>query len=146
VVFLLDGKLVLLRPASRSEAPGTDLKYDMRVLADKVEFFILLSNRSDDTDNSTLNGSVWAWDGKSVKVHLCAASLTVDLDITVESRNASRCPYIDQFRLLSIDNYPIIRNHYRPGIRQIKSSLLWIFIISIEDVGPYPICNYGLIK
>jgi hypothetical protein len=70
VVFLLDGKLVLLRPAPRSEAPGTDLKYDMKVLADKVEFFILLSNSSDDIGNSTLNGSVWAWDGKSVKVHL----------------------------------------------------------------------------
>jgi hypothetical protein len=145
VVFLLDGKLVLLRPAPRSEAPGTDLKYDMRVLADKVEFFILLSNSPDDTENSTLNGSVWAWDGKSLKVHLCArAPLIVDLDITVEPRLAARCPYIDQFGLLSIDHYPHLRNHYRSRIRQIKSSVLGIFIISIEDIGRCPNCNNGL--
>ena len=68
VVFLLDGKLVMLRPAPRSEVPGTDLKYDMRVLADKVEFFMLLPNRGEDSPISTLNGSVWAWDGMAVKV------------------------------------------------------------------------------
>jgi hypothetical protein len=68
VVFLLDGKLVLLRPSPRSQAPGTDLKYDMRILGDKLEFFMLLPNRVDDSPISTLNGSLWAWDGKSLKV------------------------------------------------------------------------------
>jgi len=68
VVFVLDGKLVMLRPAPRSEVPGTDLKYDMRVLADKVEFFMLLPSRGEESPIPTLNGSVWAWDGKAVKV------------------------------------------------------------------------------
>jgi|SRR5271156_1341068 len=68
VVFLLDGKLVLLRPSTRTEVPGTDLKYDMRVLSDKIEFFLLLVGRGDDSQMPALKGSIWAWDGKHFKV------------------------------------------------------------------------------
>jgi len=68
VVFLLDGKLVLLRPSIRTDAPATDLRYDMRVLSDKIEFFLLLPSRGDETSMSTLKGSIWAWDGKDLKV------------------------------------------------------------------------------
>ena len=70
IVFLLDGKLVLLRPSARGEAPVTDLKYDMRILSDRIEFFMLLSNRGDETSIPLLNGSIWAWDGKQLNVTL----------------------------------------------------------------------------
>jgi RAB6A-GEF complex partner protein 1 len=70
VVFLLDGKLVLLRPSTRTEVPATDLKYDMRVLSDKIEFFLLLVGRGDDSPMPALKGSIWAWDGKYFKVSL----------------------------------------------------------------------------
>src|SRR5271170_6788038 len=68
VVFLLDGKLVLLRPSNRTEVPATDLKYDMRVLSDKIEFFLLLVGRGDDSPMPALKGSIWAWDGQHFKV------------------------------------------------------------------------------
>lgn len=68
IIFLLDGKLVLLRPSARSEVPGTDLKYDMRVLSDKVEYFMLLTNPDSEPSVTTLRGSIWAWDGKNIKV------------------------------------------------------------------------------
>jgi hypothetical protein len=85
VVFLLDGKLVLLRPSTRAEAPTTDLKYDMRVFSDKIEFFLLLPDRGDDPQMPILKGSIWAWDGKYLKVRVNRHSLTLDLDICTSS-------------------------------------------------------------
>jgi hypothetical protein len=69
VVFLLDGKLVLLRPSTRTDTPTTDLKYDMRVLSDKIEFFLLLPGLGDESAMRTLKSSIWAWDGKNLKVN-----------------------------------------------------------------------------
>lgn len=68
VVFLLDGKLVLLRRSARTEVPATDLKYDMRVLSDKIEFFLFLVGHGDESPMPALKGSIWAWDGKHFKV------------------------------------------------------------------------------
>lgn len=70
VVFLLDGKLVVLRPSMRTEPPTGDLKYDMRVLSDKIEFFLILMNRGDEALAPTLKGSIWGWDGKNFNVWL----------------------------------------------------------------------------
>ena len=81
IVFLLDGKLVLLRPSTRSEVPPTDLKYDMRVLSDRVESFILLSGRGDEPQIPLLNGSIWAWDGRHLNVIFPLYFLIIDLDI-----------------------------------------------------------------
>jgi RAB6A-GEF complex partner protein 1 len=72
IVFLLDGKLVLLRPSARGESLATDLKYDMRILSDKIEFFMLLSTRGDELSVPLLNGSIWAWDGKQLNVRFPA--------------------------------------------------------------------------
>jgi RAB6A-GEF complex partner protein 1 len=68
IIFLLDGKLVLLRPSARHEPPGNDLKYDMRVLSDKVEWFMVLANQGEELVNPTLNGSLWAWNGSALNV------------------------------------------------------------------------------
>ena len=68
VVLLLDGKLVVLRPSTGAESPANALKYDMRVLSDKIEFFLLLGNRTEESFSSILKGSVWAWDGSQFKV------------------------------------------------------------------------------
>lgn len=85
VVFLLDGKLVLLRPSNRTEAPATDLKYDMRVLSDRIEFFLLLPNRGDELSMPTLKGSIWAWNGKDLKVScIRCPTITIDLDISTK--------------------------------------------------------------
>lgn len=62
--------MVVLRPSKRNDIPSTDLKYDMRVLSDRIEYFILLGGRGDGPILPTLNGSVWAWDGKQLNVSL----------------------------------------------------------------------------
>lgn len=88
VIFLVDGKLVLLQPSTNEHG---ELKYDMRVIAQNVEYFILLrdlpsavtSLKGDGTDASTppLNGlsldhplghslrdSLWYFDGAGFHV------------------------------------------------------------------------------
>lgn len=88
VIFLVDGKLVLLQPSTNEHG---ELKYDMRVVAQNVEYFILLrdlpsavtSLKGDGTDASTppLNGlsldhplghslrdSLWYFDGAGFHV------------------------------------------------------------------------------
>lgn len=88
VIFLVDGKLVLLQPSTNEYG---ELKYDMRVIAHNVEYFILLrdlpsavtSLRGDETDASTpplsglsldnplghsLRDSLWYFDGTGFHV------------------------------------------------------------------------------
>ncbi|GAP92407.1 putative duf1339 domain protein [Rosellinia necatrix] len=90
VLFLVDGKLVLLQP---SVDPGGQLKYDMRVISHSVEFYISMRDQSSiympsdntnhfswDADQSSLRNSLWVFEGQALKlwpdVHdvLCAAS------------------------------------------------------------------------
>lgn len=69
VVFLLDGKLVLLRPTTRKESQLPDLKYDLKVLSDKVEWFTTYTEGNKQLISPTLVGSIWAWDGKHLNVY-----------------------------------------------------------------------------
>jgi hypothetical protein len=65
---LIDGKLVLLRPR---RAGQDEVKYDLQVLADKIEFYWThLSGIG------TLENSLWGYDGQKIRVWLNA--LTVD--------------------------------------------------------------------
>ena len=87
VLFLVDGKLVLLQPSTTEEG---HLKYDMRIIAQTVEYFILTRDQSssnplgwdDDTRlesvvNGQVNGghpqrglqdSLWIFDGTDMRV------------------------------------------------------------------------------
>lgn len=85
VLFLVDGKLVLLQP---SLGEDQRLKYDMRVIAQNVEFYALMRDlpfssplRGQDTSNNGINGSknghdegnglrdsLWLFEGSDVKV------------------------------------------------------------------------------
>jgi hypothetical protein len=115
IIFLLDGKLVLLRPSAKNEVPGTDLKYDMRVLSDKVEYFMLLSNPEHNVP--TLRGSIWAWDGKNLKVDsFLLDDNIVDLDISSPSQSAWRCANTHTPRFLPFDHYSEVWYHCRTRI------------------------------
>ncbi|KAK9464581.1 RIC1-domain-containing protein [Lipomyces arxii] len=59
IVFLIDGKLVILYPLSKEG----DLKYDMKVLMQNVEYFTIVTK-------GVLKNSIWAFDGKCVIVWL----------------------------------------------------------------------------
>jgi len=82
VFFLVDGKLVLLQP---SETDDGQLKYDMRVVAQHVEYYMLardspesynakrsFDNLADEPDSvqtdHNLGDSLWVFDGRSVKM------------------------------------------------------------------------------
>lgn len=85
VIFLVDGKLVLLQPSTNEHG---ELKYDMRVIAQNVEYYALLrdqpatvtnltnSSLPDATSSAIVNGSLghslrdslWYFDGTSFHV------------------------------------------------------------------------------
>ncbi|EJP63051.1 DUF1339 domain protein [Beauveria bassiana ARSEF 2860] len=71
VIFLVDGKLVLLSPSLNDEG---QLKYDMRIIAQNVEYHAsmrdqpLLNVERDETHGSpALRDSLWVFDGMHVK-------------------------------------------------------------------------------
>lgn len=78
VLFLVDAKLVLLRPTVNQEG---QLKYDMRVISQNVEFYVSMRDRpSLDFDNqpsengaaatfdTSLQNSLWVFDGNNFKL------------------------------------------------------------------------------
>ena len=76
VIFLVDGKLVLLRPSLNDEG---HLKYDMRVIAQNVEYYASMrdqpllnanqrpSEASTPTASGALKESLWVFDGSELK-------------------------------------------------------------------------------
>lgn len=95
VIFLVDGKLVLLRPRKSDEG---ELKYDMQVLADKIEYYWMPAKGI-----GTLENSLWAYDGHAIKIWLDA--LTIDYyDIDDEN---DEYMYIEESVRIDLDFYPL---------------------------------------
>jgi RAB6A-GEF complex partner protein 1 len=78
VLFLVDGKLVLLQPSVNQ---GGQLKYDMRVISHCVEFYTSMRDQSPfyrldddsahfswDADQGTLRNSLWIFEGQALKL------------------------------------------------------------------------------
>ncbi|KAI1325261.1 RIC1-domain-containing protein [Xylariaceae sp. FL0255] len=78
VLFLVDGKLVLLQPSVSAEG---QLKYDMRVISHHVEFYTSMRDQSSvyalndenglfspDTNRDTLRNSLWVFEGHALKM------------------------------------------------------------------------------
>ena len=67
VLMMIGGKLVLLRPRKSGQQ---EVKYDMQILADRIEFcWIHLRGIG------TLENSLWGYDGQKLRVWLNALSL-----------------------------------------------------------------------
>jgi RAB6A-GEF complex partner protein 1 len=77
VLFLVDGKLVLLQPSLNNEG---NLKYDMRVVSQNVEFYISMRDQSAvhmlneseshfsiDTEETSLRNALWVFEGRDLK-------------------------------------------------------------------------------
>ncbi|KAA1084998.1 hypothetical protein PGTUg99_006800 [Puccinia graminis f. sp. tritici] len=75
IVLLVGGKVVLLRP-QRSER--AEVKYDMHILADHVEFYWAGRQFTNHDELGLLENSLWAWDGKQIVVWLDALALDGD--------------------------------------------------------------------
>ncbi|KAI1733555.1 DUF1339 domain protein [Xylaria scruposa] len=78
VLFLVDGKLVLLQPSVNQ---GGQLKYDMRVISHSVEFYASMRDQSSvytlsennnhfswDADRGSLRNSLWLFEGQALKL------------------------------------------------------------------------------
>ncbi|KAK9418534.1 putative DUF1339 domain protein [Seiridium unicorne] len=77
VLFLVDGKLVLLQPSLNNDG---HLKYDMRVISQNVEFYISMRDQSAvymlndsrhnfavDAEDASLKNSLWVFEGHDLK-------------------------------------------------------------------------------
>ncbi|THH11772.1 hypothetical protein EW145_g440 [Phellinidium pouzarii] len=72
VLMMVGGKLVLLRP---QKAGQQEVKYDMQILADRIEFFWIHLRGI-----GSLENSLWGYDGRGIRVWLNALNLESHLD------------------------------------------------------------------
>ncbi|BGP22387.1 ribosome control protein 1 domain containing protein [Rhodotorula toruloides] len=95
IIFLISGRLVLLRPR---RAASEEVKYDLQILADQVEFYWThLSGIG------TLENSLWAWDGHKIRVWLDA--LTIE-KVRVDARRDAY-ETVKESVGISLDFYPL---------------------------------------
>ncbi|GAA5919951.1 hypothetical protein JCM6882_000223 [Rhodosporidiobolus microsporus] len=95
IIFLISGRLVLLRPR---RAASNEVKYDLQILADRVEFYWThLSGIG------TLENSLWAWDGSKVRIWLDA--LTIE-KVRVDARRDAY-ETVKESVAIALDFYPL---------------------------------------
>ncbi|BGO89111.1 hypothetical protein NBRC10512_003856 [Rhodotorula toruloides] len=95
IIFLISGRLVLLRPR---RAASEEVKYDLQILADQVEFYWThLSGIG------TLENSLWAWDGHKIRIWLDA--LTIE-KVRVDARRDAY-ETVKESVGISLDFYPL---------------------------------------
>lgn len=95
IIFLISGRLVLLRPR---RAASNEVKYDLQILADRVEFYWThLSGIG------TLENSLWAWDGERVRIWLDALTIEkVRVDVRRDAYET-----VKESVAIALDFYPL---------------------------------------
>jgi hypothetical protein len=111
IIFLVDGKLVLLRPRRVSslnlpryklmdKAANDEVRYDMQLLADRIEAYWTHLHGV-----GTLENSLWGYDGSGMRVWLDA--------LTIESSRVDvlRDTYetVEESVYLRLDFYPLCK-------------------------------------
>ncbi|EJD04265.1 RIC1-domain-containing protein [Fomitiporia mediterranea MF3/22] len=93
VLMMVGGKLVLLRP---QKAGQQEVKYDMQILADRIEFcWIHLSGIG------TLENSLWGYDGRGIRIWLNA------LNLETPSGSATPPDSIEESVNIPLEFYPL---------------------------------------
>ncbi|PWN53330.1 RIC1-domain-containing protein [Violaceomyces palustris] len=105
VIFLIDGKLVLLRPRKSSEEEEDEVAYDMQILGDKVEYYWTHLQGI-----GTLENSLWGYDGNGIKLWLDAltiehAEMVSDSDSEAEEELEYKT--IEESVYMPLDFYPL---------------------------------------
>ncbi|GAA6025117.1 hypothetical protein JCM10207_000636 [Rhodosporidiobolus poonsookiae] len=95
IIFLLSGRLLLLRPR---RAATNEVKYDLQVLADRTEFYWTHLRGIGPLENS-----LWAWDGRRVRVWLDA--LTIE-KVRVDARRDAY-ETVKESVAVPLDFYPL---------------------------------------
>jgi len=93
VLMMVGGKLVLLRPRKSGRQ---EVKYDMQILADRIEFcWIHLRGIG------TLENSLWGYDGRGIKVWLNALNLEAPAD------SSEQIESVQETLNIPLDFYPL---------------------------------------
>ena len=102
VLMMVGGKLVLLRP---QKAGQQEVKYDMQILADRIEFcWIHLRGIG------TLENSLWGYDGRGIRIWLNA------LNIEAPSDPDSSPDFVQESVNISLDFYPLCKSFIFPFV------------------------------
>ncbi|KAG8930449.1 hypothetical protein FRC02_004160 [Tulasnella sp. 418] len=97
ILLLVGGRLVLLRPR---KAGAHEVKYDMQILADRVEFcWIHLRGIG------TLENSLWGYDGKNIRLWLDA--LTIDSAAGAVDQQRDMYESVKESVKIELDFYPL---------------------------------------
>ncbi|KAI0735483.1 RIC1-domain-containing protein [Earliella scabrosa] len=97
VLMIVGGKLVLLRPRKSEEG---EVKYDMQILADRIEFcWIHLRGIG------TLENSLWGYDGQGIRVWLNALAIE-PVNPPMEDGSAVH-DYVKESVNIPLDFYPL---------------------------------------
>jgi len=95
VLMMVGGKLVLLKPRKSGDQ---EVRYDMQILADRIEFcWIHLRGIG------SLENSLWGYDGQSMRVWLNALTIEAPSESVSESRNG----YVRESVSVPLDFYPL---------------------------------------
>lgn len=98
VLMMVGGKLVLLRPRKSGRQ---EVKYDMQILADRIEFcWIHLRGIG------TLENSLWGYDGRGIKVWLNALNLETPTD------SSDQVESVQETLSIPLDFYPLCQYNY----------------------------------
>ena len=135
VVFLVDGKLVLLQPTTDDSG---DLKYDMRVIAHNVEYYALMRDQLPDTlghegalptntplqdvmdrphSDQGLADSLWFFNGIDIHVWL-------DVQDVLKSSTIESARGLNSSIQVSVDFYPLSINISKGILLGLESELV----------------------
>ena len=77
-----------------------EVKYDLQILADRIEFYWTHL-----TGIGTLENSLWGWDGEQIRVWLNA--LTIDTTKQAERASQAALETVEESLAVAIDFYPL---------------------------------------
>nr|XP_019011783.1 uncharacterized protein I206_03889 [Kwoniella pini CBS 10737]OCF50564.1 hypothetical protein I206_03889 [Kwoniella pini CBS 10737] len=95
IIFLVDGKLVLLRPR---RARTDEVRYDMQILADRIEVYWTHLHGV-----ATLENSLWGYDGQNVRIWLDALTI----EATRVNSTSDSYEEVEESVKLRLDFYPL---------------------------------------
>lgn len=105
IIFLIDGKLVLLRPRrSINNEDDEEVSYDMQILGDRIEYYWTHLQGV-----GTLENSLWGYDGHGIKLWLDALTIEQAINTNENEEDEEKPEYrtIEESMSISLDFYPL---------------------------------------
>jgi WD40 repeat protein len=158
VLFLVDGKLVLLRPS----VSDNNLKYDMRVIVHNVEYFIsmrdqvlptestqqLLDSPTQGNASESLQDSLWIFDGSELKAW-------TDAEPVLKAISGESSRELPPMVSIPVDFYPLSTLLQKAVVLGVESDLIqrrdisfsfFRFSIRVRVPGRLPFACLGMLK